>query len=88
MLNEELATKNLEIAIVKKNLTNAEEEYEKNLAYVTSEQAVINQIRQDHQAQVEKMNADWKAIFNDSKAESDKKLEISKKLMESIKKKS
>ncbi len=87
-MNEELATKNLEIAIVKKNFINAEEEYEKNLACVTNEQAMINQIRKEHQTQVEKIHADWKAIFNDSKAESDKKLEISKKLMESIKKKS
>ncbi len=34
------------------------------------------------------MNADFQTMFNDSKSESEKKLEISRKLLEGIKKKS
>jgi len=74
--------------MLKKSLIEKKDEYERNLASVATEQSAINQLRQDHQAQIEKMSVDWKAILNDQKAESDKKLEISKKLMESIKKKS
>jgi len=43
----------------------------------------MNQLRQDHQAQIEKMIVDQQAVLNDQKAESDKKQEISKKLLES-----
>lgn len=45
--------------MAKANFQTTTAQYEKNLASVTSEQAVIDQIKQDHQAQVTKLNADF-----------------------------
>ena len=58
ILKGEIATKNTEIDQLKKSLIEKNDENERNLASVASEQAAMKQLQQDHQKQIEKMNAD------------------------------